>query len=62
MTKYTPCFPLTEDKWKELHDDVLNIAKLSNNNENVGEIILVVYNFFGDLDKAYKKGCGEDVS
>lgn len=53
--KYLAVFPLNDELWRQLHDEVQNLYKMSKENEEVKEILLVVIGYFDKLDVLYRK-------
>ena len=53
--KYLAVFPLNDELWQQLHDEVQSIYKMSKENEEVKEILLVVIGYFDKLDVLYRK-------
>ena len=53
--KYLNLFPLSDELWQQLLDEVKEVHRLSKENEAVAELMLVVLNYFDKLDVIYRR-------
>ena len=53
--KYLTVFPLNDETWQQLLDEVKEVHKLSKENEVVKDLLLLVVNYFDKLDATYRK-------
>ncbi len=53
--KYLNLFPLNDELWRQLLDEVKEIHKLSRENETVKELLLAVLSYFDELDTIYRR-------
>lgn len=53
--KYLAAFPLNEEQWKELYNEMNAIYGISKKNEEVKDILFAVMNYFDKLDALYRR-------
>lgn len=53
--KYLNLFPLTDELWQQLLDEVKAIHRMSKENKTVAELLLEVLNYFEKLDAIYRR-------
>ena len=53
--KYLELFPLTDELWQQLLEEVKEVHKQSKENEVVSELLMVVLNYFDKLDVLYRR-------
>lgn len=53
--KYLNLFPLSDELWQQLLEEVKEVHKMSRENETVAELMLVVLNYFDKLDVIYRR-------
>lgn len=53
--KYLNLFPLSDELWQQLLDEVKEVHKMSKENEAVAELLFVVLNYFDKLDVIYRR-------
>ena len=57
--KYLNLFPLSDELWEQLLEEVKGIHKISKDNKVVAETMLVVLGYFEQLDKIYRREAKE---
>ncbi len=53
--KYLNLFPLNDELWQQLLDEVKEVHKMSKENETVKDLLLVVLIYFDKLDVIYRR-------
>lgn len=53
--KYLELFPLNDEQWKELFNELHAIYGISQKNEEVKDIVFEVMNYFDRLDVLYRR-------
>ena len=53
--KYLNLFPLSDDLWQQLLEEVKEVHRLSKENKTVAELMLAVLEYFEKLDAIYRK-------
>lgn len=53
--KYLDLFPLTDELWQQLLDEIKEVHKMSKGNKAVEEILFAVANYFDKLDVLYRR-------
>ena len=53
--KYLNLFPLNDEQWQQLLEEVKEIHKMSKENETVKDLLLLVVGYFDKLDAIYRK-------
>jgi predicted house-cleaning noncanonical NTP pyrophosphatase (MazG superfamily) len=53
--KYLNLFPLSDELWQQLLEEVKEVHKMSRENETVAELLFVVLNYFDKLDVIYRR-------
>ena len=53
--KYLDLFPLDDDGWQQLLEEVKEIHKMSKGNETVLHLMLLVVDYFDKLDAIYRR-------
>ena len=53
--KYLNLFPLSDELWQQLLEEVKEIHRLSKENETVKDLLLLVVGYFDKLDAIYRR-------
>ena len=53
--KYLELFPLNDELWQQLLDEVKEVHKMSKSNKAVEDILFAVVNYFDKLDVLYRR-------
>ena len=53
--KYLELFPLTDELWQQLLEEVKEVHKQSKENKVVSDLLMVVLNYFDKLDAIYRR-------
>ncbi len=53
--KYLNLFPLNDELWQQLLEEVKEIHRMSKENETVCELLLLVLGYFEKLDAIYRR-------
>lgn len=53
--KYLAIFPLNDEQWKELYDELNALYEISKRNDEVREILFAIMNYFDKLDALYRR-------
>lgn len=53
--KYLNLFPLNDESWQQLLEEVKEIHKMSKGNETVLHLMLLVVDYFDKLDAIYRR-------
>lgn len=53
--KYLNLFPLNDEQWQQLLEEVKEVHKMSKENETVKDLLFLVVNYFDKLDAIYRR-------
>ena len=53
--KYLNLFPLSDELWQQLLEEVKEVHRLSKENETVKDLLMVVLEYFDKLDVIYRR-------
>ncbi len=53
--KYLNLFPLSDELWQQLLEEVKEVHKMSRENETVKDLLMVVLEYFDRLDVIYRR-------